>query len=245
MAEGFAAVPTWMIRDKRVPRNAILVYASLSSRAGLGVIYPSQATIAEESGVSERTVRTMLNELEALGVVTRERRHVRGTKRATDAYSLHPNGLAAKPAGSSDLPETEDASTGNERHLTPLIEVENTEVDRTPTPCGAGELESLFEEAWKAWPKKTERKKSFEKFKRIALRHKTREARALVEVIIKFGTAYAATTETRFVPALVVWLNGERWTDPLPTLPRSRAEQRTANNLAVVEAFRDQKGLSA
>lgn len=141
-AQGFAAVPTWMIRDKAVPRNAVLVYASLSSRAGLGVIYPSQATIAEESGLSERTVRTMLRELERLGVVRRERRTVPGARRATDAYSLHPNGLPAESAASSDLaadlPATEAASTGNELQATPSIEVENVEVENEVGPRKRG-----------------------------------------------------------------------------------------------------------
>lgn len=134
-AEGFAAIPNWMIRDRSVPRNAILVYASLSSRAGLGAIFPSQATIAEESGLSERTVRTMLGHLEERGVVIRERRKVAGSKRATDAYTLHPNGrpgLPAESAGSSDqpadLPATEAASTGNEPQATPSIEVDREEV---------------------------------------------------------------------------------------------------------------------
>lgn len=141
-AEGFAAVPTWMIRDRKVPRNAVLVYASLSSRAGLGVIYPSQATIAEESGMSERTVRTMLSELERLGVVSRERRKIPGARRATDAYTLHPNGLPAEVAASSDLPAglpaNEARSTGNEQQATPSIEVENVEVENEVAPRKRG-----------------------------------------------------------------------------------------------------------
>ncbi len=141
-AEGFAAVPNWMIRDKRVPRNAVLVYASLSSRAGMGAIFPSQATIAEESGLSERTVRTMLRELEDLGVVRRVRRAVPGARRSTDAYTLHPNGLPADVAARSDLPADlpakEDRSTGNELQATPLIEVDREEVDNEVAPRKRG-----------------------------------------------------------------------------------------------------------
>ena len=141
-AEGFAAVPNWMIREKRVPRNAVLVYASLASRSGLGGIHPSQATIAQESGLSERTVRSMLAELEKLGVIERLRRTT-GTRgrgnRLPDGYTLHPNGspdLAATFAGSSVQPEmnamqpaTEDVPTGKELQATPLIEVEPGEVE--------------------------------------------------------------------------------------------------------------------
>lgn len=74
--------------------------------------------------------------------------------------------------------------------------------------------ESDFEKAWVHWPKKVERKKSFEKFKAKA---KVRGVEQLAADIERFGRAYAQTTERRYVPALSVWLHGERWTDELPT----------------------------
>ncbi|GAA3948142.1 helix-turn-helix domain-containing protein [Microbacterium soli] len=135
-------MPNWMIRDKRVPRNAVLVYASLASRSGLGGIHPSQATIAAESGLSERTVRSMLRELEDFGVIQRMRRTTgsRGRgNRLPDGYTLHPNGridLAADSAGSNFQPEDEDVqpateghATGKELQGTLLIEVEPVEVE--------------------------------------------------------------------------------------------------------------------
>ncbi|GAA4774434.1 hypothetical protein [Microbacterium gilvum] len=76
------------------------------------------------------------------------------------------------------------------------------------------ELDTVFERAYKSWPKKTEKKKSAEKFKLLAKKH---DPEWLAEQVVKFGRAYTSTTEARYVPALVVWLNGERWTDDLPT----------------------------
>ena len=67
-----------------------------------------------------------------------------------------------------------------------------------------------FDTAWAHWPKKVERKKAFERFKIAAPKHPE-----LVADIIRFGDAYAATTEKQFVPALGVWLSGERWTDEI------------------------------
>ncbi|QAB17507.1 hypothetical protein Leucomu_05840 [Leucobacter muris] len=90
----------------------------------------------------------------------------------------------------------------------------------------AAEVQRLFDEAYAAWPKKTEKKKSLAKFKLLA---KKMDAASLVAEIKRFGAAYAATTERQFVPALVVWLNGERWTDELPgSLPA--APQRNARD---------------
>lgn len=74
--------------------------------------------------------------------------------------------------------------------------------------------ESDFEKVWAHWPKKTERKKSLELFKAKA---KTRGLDDLTADVIRFGNAYANTTEKRYVPSLDVWLRNERWTDELPT----------------------------
>lgn len=94
-------------------------------------------------------------------------------------------------------------------------------------------LASAFEEAWSHWPKKVERKPALERFK-VAAR-KFPDAASLVQVIVRFGDAYARTTDTQFVPALGVWLNKERWTDELPQ-PRTiqRTPTRGEENLAFV-----------
>lgn len=131
--QGFAAVPTWMIRDSSIRRSAVLVYASLASRSGYGAIFPSQETIAEESGCSVRTVRTALQELEELGVVQRTSRRKAGGKAnaQTTAYTIHPNGHAAIVADPSERPEE---AIGNQAHPIPLIEIENRDRENTPRP---------------------------------------------------------------------------------------------------------------
>ncbi len=75
-------------------------------------------------------------------------------------------------------------------------------------------IDDAFERAYRSWPKKVEKKKSHDKFRLLAKKH---DPSWLADQVTRFGTAYANTTERRFVPALVVWLNGERWTDELPT----------------------------
>jgi len=80
-----------------------------------------------------------------------------------------------------------------------------------PAPAA---LESEFSEAWNCWPKKVERKQALARFKVAA---KKRGATELKNDIVLFGAAYSSTTEKKFVPALGAWLNGERWTDELPT----------------------------
>lgn len=78
-------------------------------------------------------------------------------------------------------------------------------------------LETAFAEAWSHWPKKVERKQAFDRFVKATKRLPVEE---LVPAIVRFAAAYAATTETQFVPALGVWLNGDRWTDEPPGTPQ-------------------------
>jgi hypothetical protein len=93
-------------------------------------------------------------------------------------------------------------------------------------------LASEFDRAWAHWPKKVERKQAAARFATVARRMDLSE---LVAHIIRFGDAYAETTERQFVPALGAWLNGERWTDELPTrrqannVKQSRADENAAD----------------
>lgn len=90
---------------------------------------------------------------------------------------------------------------------------EDQEIKNSSSPT-ARVSESDFEKVWIHWPKKTERKKSIELFKAKA---KARGLDELTADVIRFGNAYATTTEKRFVPSLDVWLRNERWTDEMPT----------------------------
>ncbi len=72
----------------------------------------------------------------------------------------------------------------------------------------------------------------------------------LVRHIIRFGDAYTATTEKRFVPALGVWLSHERWTDELPTAPstsngRQTPMERARQTVALADRVGEQIGVSA
>jgi DNA-binding Lrp family transcriptional regulator len=150
MSEGFAAVPNWMIRDQRFTRKSILVYISLASRSGPGGIYPSQATIATEMGLSERTVRAALKELEQLGVIERIRRRASEGKSTTltTGYMLHPNGtvgseLPAMVAAGLELPANSDEATGKIEQVTPSIEEEPVK-KKAATPKRASRINPDF-----------------------------------------------------------------------------------------------------
>jgi len=94
-------------------------------------------------------------------------------------------------------------------------------------------LGPLFEQAWEHWPKKVEKKTAREKFF-IAARKI--DPQVLLEHVVQFGDAYAATTERQFVPALGVWLARERWTDDLPV--GQQKQTKTDQALSILEMGR-------
>ena len=121
--------------------------------------------------------------------------------------SVNPSELVTRtlPVGDASLPTT--------NYLLPTTD------NSLPAPT-VREVEDAFNSAWDHWPKKVERKQAFERF-RVAARRIGHEA--LAQHIVEFGDAYATTTERQFVPALGVWLNGERWTDELPQARTQRS----------------------
>lgn len=133
-------------------------------------------------------------------------------------------GLAkAKQAASKPVaPATAPASNPQpDSASTRLAKTETeTETKTLLEPSAPAALTRAFDEAWGHWPKKVERKKAADQWK-VAVRKLGVDA--AVECVTRFGDAYAATTEKQFVPALGVWLRGERWTDELP---QRRADNR-------------------
>lgn len=211
-AEGFAAVPNWLIRDESVSGPAIAVYGALASHSGKGGIHPSQLTLAKEARLGARRTRDAINELEQLGVVERVRRSTQGG-RASDAYLLHPNGPDQQPApdaGSGSQPAPADAATGTTQHDVPLIEEE-------PIKKPAGEY---FDEFWSAYPRHMAKAAARTKFLALA---KKLDPQLLVDGARRYA-ADPNLPEKQYIPYPTTWLTQGRWEDEaLP--PRGDREQ--------------------
>lgn len=76
-------VPTWLLVRPEISTSAKHVYALLANHAREdGEVFPSHGRLARGLGISERTVRYALSELERLGLVEQEA----GLGRATSRY---------------------------------------------------------------------------------------------------------------------------------------------------------------
>lgn len=248
MAEGFAAIPTWMIRDvEKVSGYAIAVYGVLASRSGYRSVFPGQTLIAAEARCSERKVRDALVELEQLGVVERVKRGAAGGGRRTDAYRLMDRPLGedeetnpAHDAGNGEFPAPAERVSGTSEQSSPYIEIDRAEIDKAASTAqskhSASELAlvesrdllaAAFQAFYSAYPRKVGREGAERAFAKAAKRTGS------FQVIIDGARRLAADPnlpsgkDRNFIPHPTTWLNQGRWDDePLP--PRAGAASGTA-----------------
>ncbi|HEU5032714.1 MAG TPA: helix-turn-helix domain-containing protein [Spirillospora sp.] len=109
--------------------------------------YPAQATIAEETEQSVRTVRRQLARLEELGLIRREHRYDGRGKRTSDRFYLDLDATAAEPLAdnltASDPADADDlAATGDPKSDEPLPDTpgRTTGHQRSPLPDTGGRV---------------------------------------------------------------------------------------------------------
>lgn len=241
----------YSVPDLTPPERAVLVALAHVRNDETGACFPGQETLVQMTALSEKTVRRALAVLEARGAITRTARFA-GRYRTSDSYELRvDNHRSERPpvtvttgqrdhrSESPSPPVTVSLTTGHsDRAREQEVEQEEQQEALFPPPA-AREIESAFDEAYSQWPKKAQRKESLQAFIRAT---KKRPIDQLIADVVRHGKAYAETREKQFVPALSVWLRGERWDDELPTPPAPSDEQwnaflagtRTEQNMRVV-----------
>lgn len=106
----------WAMKQRLGSATLKIVLVALANYADeSGAAWPSQATLAGDTDLTDRSVRTALAELEARGLITRAKRYVDG-KRLTDRFTIVvcaasvPEGRSGRtvpetPSGTQTLPE--------------------------------------------------------------------------------------------------------------------------------------------
>lgn len=199
----YVQIPNVWLRDERLSRRARGLLAELMThRAGWHITVGS----LQKAGPEGRdAIRGAVQELAQHGYLIRRQSQDAGGRFNEIEYEIND----PTAVGKSDTGGFTDDGSADVGKPAP----KNT-ISSEPHPSEELSLDREFEQAWAHWPKRTERKKSHDAFTRAARR---RGVDTVVADVTRFGDAYAAAAEeVRFVPALSVWLNGERWTDPLP-----------------------------
>lgn len=226
----YTQLPNAWVRDKRLSRKARgLLSELMSHRAGWDITIGS---LVEGGPEGRDAVRTGLQELERCGYLERRRERLGdGTLAGTDYEIADP--WAEKPE--SDGPTPDNPALVNQG-TKKTIPTEDHSQEHSPRQSAAEYEQRAFDQAWQAWPRSEGKQAAIKAFK-TAITHRTGDGvsradavTALLTEILRFGMAYRITTEKSFVPHLSSWLNGKRWTDPLPeargtSLPSHMQEQ--------------------
>jgi len=122
----------WAAEQKTgsIARKAVLLSLANAANHHTGRCFPSVARIARETEASERTVRRALDDLEAAGFITRERRRRDDGTLATYEYAFPAVTTTARPADIDDADQrtSATATTGQSDRAEP--EVRQREVER-------------------------------------------------------------------------------------------------------------------
>lgn len=235
---------TWAYRQDAAS-SAKFVLVTLADFADeAGTCFPSQERLARLTGLSVRSVRRAVEELEGLGLLVTEHRYGPNGYRTTDRYRLvmADDGSSVLAdnlsAGGVSLPDNLSTPTG---HSDRAEENPHMNPQSPPTPPGVTDtrIDDAFEAAWSSWPseKRGSRKKTGSAF-RVAVKAHGGVARVseLVAAVEAHASVYRSwpVAERRYIPLLSTWLNQERWETPPPDA-RGEPEPKSGRAVSAVK----------
>lgn len=211
----------WEIPTKEIGMTNKFVLLALADYADKdGVCYPSQATLGDKVDLSERSIRTALEALEGLGLITREARSSTFGRR-TDVIHL----TFLDPRNRQNLPVAQPEKNGKKEASAtgsglPVASSILNQSDIYPLP------EISCEAIYSAYPKKVAKGAALKAIEKALRKIKARE---LLEAV----GAYAKATQgsdLALLPNPATWFNGQQWLDDRstwkPRLPWGTPQQR-------------------
>lgn len=233
-------IMTWVWDHSRSAGPERLVLLALADNANdEGECWPSIATIAAKTLISERSVQRHLRSLELRGVVVVEQVTGRSNRyRITcqEAESVTPDNLspltnqaptpaiAVSPPPDKAVSPEPPVTVNEEPPVTPYpLAGDDDALPGLTAPKAVEDPESLFEAWWVRYPRKVNKGGARRAFK--AARKKA-SFELLMEAVIRFEErCQRERREEQFIPHAQTWLNGERWLD----VAEHRAERQVAN----------------
>lgn len=222
----FTAIMQALNLPEKIKGNGRLTAIAIANRVNIHPEYndqlcawPSIKGLARDIGASKTAVKSSLNALEELGVITRVQRFSNNEKIAT-LYIWHPWRIDGWD--DSAMRRREDAERGYAREETPEVPASApTPAPATPTPEApakpAEKPADGFTEWWPHYPKKV-KKLDAEKAYRAALKRGV-TPKELLDGLQRQKAAWKAKgTEPQYIPYPATWLRAGSWEDELDTV---------------------------
>lgn len=221
----FTAIMQALNLPEKIKGNGRLTAIAIANRVNIRPEYndqlcawPSIKGLARDIGASKTAVKSSLNALEELGVITRVQRFSNNEKIAT-LYIWHPWRIDGWD--DSAMRRREDAERGYAREEAPQAPVSAPAPAPTaPTPEAPAKPTEKpadgFTEWWPHYPKKV-KKLDAEKAYRAALKRGV-TPKELLDGLQRQKAAWKAKgTEPQYIPYPATWLRAGSWEDELDT----------------------------
>ena len=221
----FTAIMQALNLPEKIKGNGRLTAIAIANRVNIHpdhddqlCAWPSIKGLARDIGASKTAVKSSLNVLEELGVITRVQRFSNNEKIAT-LYIWHPWRIDGWD--DSAMRRREDAERGYAREEAPEAPASApTPAPATPAPKGpakpAEKPADGFTEWWPHYPKKV-KKLDAEKAYRAALKRGV-TPKELLDGLQRQKAAWKAKgTEPQYIPYPATWLRAGSWEDELDT----------------------------
>jgi hypothetical protein len=205
-------------RHSRSDGRARLVMLAIADHQGELGAWPSLATLAKMVNASERSVQRDIDYLQEIGEL--EVHYQQAPTRSHYKSNLYFVRLPGVTESETGVTNTGSGVTNTQPGVT-AAGVQS--LNRTITePLKETQERELFDEFWKEYPKKSDKKVAIRAFK-SALK------RANFEELLAGAIAYRKATEgieQRFVKNPATWLNADAWENEIAPSPDSEAAER-------------------
>lgn len=198
----------WEIPTKDIGMTNKFVLLALADYANLdGACFPSQATLGDKVDLSERSIRTALAELEALGLISRESRSSTFGRRS-DVIRL----TFSSPCNRQNLPVAQPEKSGKKEAPAtgsglPVATSILNQSDIYPLP------EISCEAIYSAYPKKTAKGAALKAIEKALRKVKAKD---LLEAVQAYATATRGS-DLSLLPNPATWFNARQWEDDRST----------------------------
>lgn len=222
----FTAIMQALNLPEKIKGNGRLAAIAIANRVNIHPEYndqpcawPSIKGLARDIGASKTAVKSSLNILEELGVITRVPRFSNNEKIAT-LYIWHPWRIDGWD--DSAMRRREDAERGYAREETPEVPASApAPAPATPAPEAPAKPTEKpadgFAEWWPHYPKKV-KKLDAEKAYRAALKRGVTPKELLDGLQRQKAVWKAKGTEPQYIPYPATWLRAGSWEDELDTV---------------------------
>lgn len=199
----YAIIPA-EVRYSNIPANAKLLYGEITALCNkIGICFASNDYFAKLYRVEKRTITRWIKDLIDNKFITAEYTYKKGSKEIENrCIKLASGGIVKNVTGYS-----QKCLEGiNKNVLDNNTRVNNKEI-----------YKESFEQWWKEYPRKIDKKKALEKFTSILA-----DKKATLEELLTGAKKYALhcqeeKTEEKYIKHPTTWLNGECWQNEYTT----------------------------